>query len=208
MKKLIIGADPFPPYQYLDSFGNIQGLDYETVIHAFSCVGYNDIEVRLDEWSKIATAIKEKRLDAVFQVQKTPQREQMYFFSNIFRFAETEGISRNCELENLTWYDVKNLKLSIGTIKNYAYGELIDALFSNDQCAFETQEKLLNAVSTGGVDIGIIDRGVKNYLQEKNGINPPHIIESLTFQRPLHVMFNDEFLCHEFNQGLLTIQQQ
>lgn len=202
MNRLItVGADPFPPYQYYDKAGNIKGSDYELVKKAFGKIGY-EINIVLDEWKKIEDDITNKRIDAAFQVQYSKERQNKYFFSELFRNAITEVVTGNSELDINSYKEIEEKRLSIGVIANYTYGEDVDKIDLSLKVSYNDQTQLLKAINDKEVDIGIFDKGVKEYILEQEGFSNIHSIKSLEFIRPLYVVFSDEKLRDEFNKGL------
>lgn len=204
-KILTVGADPFPPYQYYDEDGNIKGSDYELVKKIFKHAGY-EIKVILDEWNKIEYAIINKKIDVAFQVQHTIKREKKYFFSNLFRNAITEVVTGNKKLELNSYSEIEEKKLSVGVINNYTYGNDIDKIDSSLKKSFNEQSELLKAINDRVVDIGIFDKGVKEYLMGKEGFTNIFSIKSLEFIRPLYVVFSNKEIRDKFNESLKTVQ--
>jgi ABC-type amino acid transport substrate-binding protein len=205
MRKLItVGSDPFPPYQYYDESGSVKGSDYDLVKKAFDLAGY-DIKVVLDEWKKIEGDLINKVIDAAFQVQHTPEREKKYHFSNLLRNAVTEVVTGNKDLVLNSFKEMEDKKLSIGVINNYTYGDDIDSLDSSLKISYPDQISLLKAINDKVVDVGIFDKGVKEYLMESAGLNNIHSIKALEFIRPLYVVFSNPALRDEFNIGLAKL---
>lgn len=203
---LRVGADPFPPYQYINEDGVLRGHDYELVRDAFASAGY-EIEVALDDWPKIEAAVRNGELDAAFQVQRTPEREALYAFSDLLRLAATEVITSNPYLRNLTSFDeIATRHLIIGVMDNYAYGQEIDELGASCKRTYANQSDLLWAISRGEVDVGIFDQGVKIYLMQREGIDNLLTVGELTFERPLYVVFTDPALRYAFNNGLRILR--
>ncbi len=58
---------------------------------------------------------------------------------------------------------------------------------------------MLKAVNDGEVEFGVVDLGVFNYMNKDNIYDNIKIIDSLNFNRPLYVAFNDESLRDKFN---------
>lgn len=201
-KTLMIGADPFPPYQYYNNDGNVVGTDYEVVIQALKKAGY-DFEIILDEWSNIEKMVSNNELDAVFQVQSNDERQKRYYFSNLLRSAVTQTLTGDENLVINNYDDIIKAELTIGVIENYSYGEHIDNIDSKFKRTYKTQDELLKDISLNKVDIGIFDKGVKEYLMKKNNIKSIYSIDNLEFQRELYVIFNDEKLRDDFNKNLV-----
>lgn len=210
-RKVCVGADPFPPYQYYDEAGCLQGSDFETVKDTFERAGFT-AEVQLGPWDEIEAAVARGELDAVFQVQKTPQREAAYCFSDLLRNAVTEVITGDVNLADgsglhsalHSWAEAETRGLTVGVIKNYAYGEDVDRLRPEMKAAYDSQEALLHAIGAREVDLGIFDRGVRQYLQARLDVGEIYPIESLTFMRPLYVMFREEEMKNAFCEAMHT----
>lgn len=200
MKKIInIGADPFPPYQYYDEDGNLKGSDYENIKNKFENMGY-EVNIVLDEWKIIEDNVVNKKLDAAFQVQYTKERESKYFFSNLFRNAITEVVTGNPEIKINCYKEIEENKLTLGVIANYTYGDDIDNIDSSLKVRYKDQTELLKAINDKVVDLGIFDKGVKEYILEKEEFSNIHSIKALEFIRPLYVVFSNESLRNEWNE--------
>lgn len=200
MKKIInIGADPFPPYQYYDEDGNLKGSDYENIKNKFENMAY-EVNIVLDEWKIIEDNIVNKKLDAAFQVQYTKERESKYFFSNLFRNAITEVVTGNPEIKINSYKEIEENKLTLGVIANYTYGDDIDNIDSSLKVSYKDQTELLKAINDKVVDLGIFDKGVKEYILEKEEFSNIHSIKALEFIRPLYVVFSNESLRNEWNE--------
>ena len=200
-KSILVGADPFPPYQYYDDCGKIQGSDFERVLQAFHRAGY-EIKVILEEWFKIEEALTNQKIDAAFQVQCTSERAKRYYFSNLLRDAVTEVVTGHNNLDLKSYREIIDQQLSVGVITNYAYGKDIDNIDVSLKRSFNSQQELLKAINDQVVDIGVFDKGVKEYIAQKEGFNNIFSIKNLEFNRPLYVVFNSESLRDEFNEGM------
>lgn len=191
MEKRVIkvGADPFPPYQYIDEYGRAAGSDYEEVSRIFQDAGY-EIEVLIDDWSIVEEKFLSGELDALFQVQKNPEREEKFRFSSLLRNAVTEVITADKNLNLRTYQDIIDKGLKLGVLKGYAYGKEIDELPLSCKQEYESSEKLLRAVADGEADTGVFDQGVKAYMMEKLGLQGIYSIGELEFLRPLYIMYH------------------
>lgn len=198
MNLLKIGADPFPPYQYIDKNGRIDGSDYKMVKSIIDKMGYQ-AKYLIKEWSVIEKMFNEKEIDIVFQVQKTLEREKRWYFSEKFRDAVTSIIT---SLDNTNYHTINDLLVEhdkLGVISNYQYGDIIDSIDTRKKVYFKSLEELLEHVNNGKVAFGVVDLGVYNYVNKDNIYTNIKIIDSLNFNRPLYVAFNDRSLRDEFN---------
>lgn len=202
MKKQIrIGADPFPPYQYYDSQRELRGSDYEHIFSAGNRAGF-EMEFEIDEWSLVEKRFFDRQLDAVFQVQKTPEREKRCLFSKLLRNAVTEIVTGKAGITASSFSDLTKGDYRLGVIQNYAYGEPLDSLKPGLKTAYPDQESLLTAIAEKEVDAGVFDQGVKNFLMEKLNLPGIYVLSSLSFLRPLYMAFHDSEIRDAFDRCL------
>lgn len=205
MRKLTIGADPFPPYQYYDEAGNIRGSDYEVVkavIDRMNCTATYII----DEWQAVEKAFANKEIDLVFQVQKTPEREKNYYFSSKLRDATTSIVTSTDRTDQSDINELFADHSKLGVIEGYMYGDIIDSIDAEHKIAFKSLDDLLQSVNDGSTEFGVVDLGVYNYLNRDNRYSNTKLLEKLNFNRPLYVAFNDQELRDEFDRYLQDLQ--
>ena len=79
--KIIIGDDiNYPPYSYIDSKGKPAGFNIELAKSVGTAMGF-DVEIRLDEWSKIRQALESGEIDAISGMFYSKDRENIYSFT-------------------------------------------------------------------------------------------------------------------------------
>lgn len=205
MSMLLVGADPFPPYQYLDENGNVVGSDYDTVCTLLQHMGYS-ASVILREWSEVEALMDSKEINLAFQVQKTEERLSKWYFSDKFRDATTVIISLDADAP----FDISNLSVSgetLGVIRGYKYGDIIDSLDERCKLSCHSLDEIINLILDGRIHYGVADLGVLQYLQKKNTkYTKIQVVNNTYFNRPLYVVFNDEKLCSKFNSALKELQ--
>ena len=202
-----MAADPFEPYQYINEGGDVCGLDYEIVKLAFSKVNHQ-VSVDIMDWPSLEKLVLEGALSGGFQVQPNAQRAKLFLFSDLLRNAVTEIISMDAGLLLDSCQGIADNCYSLGVMKGYSYGDIIDSLDAECKNAFSTHEDLLFALRDGEIDFAVIDRGVRVCLSKKLGIDGIHAYCHLDFIRPLHVIFNNNRadICEDFNKGLEIIR--
>lgn len=201
MVHLTVGADPFPPYQYIDKEGNVSGLDYDVVKSIIDKMGYK-AEYVIKEWSTVEQMFNRKEIDIIFQVQKTPEREMNWCFSEKLRDAVTSIIT---PFDNIAFHNINEIfekRGKLGVIQNYQYGEPIDSVDVGNKVYFNSLEELLGAANNNEVGFGVVDLGVFKYINKDEAYDKLKVIENLNFNRPLYVAFNSKFLRDEFNVHL------
>ncbi len=194
MKRLVVGADPFPPYQYINNDGKICGIDYDVVSSIINMMGY-EAKYIIKKWMIIKKMFDNEEIDVLFQVQKTPEREKRYYFSEKLRDAVTLIVTstNNTHYRNVDDLLKDNGKLAVE--KNYQYGEIIDSIDKNNKVYFQS-------LNNGEEKYGVVDLKVFEYLNKNNLYNNIKIINNLHFNRSLYVIFNDKSLRDRFNYFL------
>jgi len=200
MKKYRVGADPFPPYQFYNAIGVLEGSDYRTVDEIITKMGAT-AEYILDDWSKIEKKIIDKEIDIAFQVQKTSEREKLYYFSDLFRNAMTTIISFTDEdIKSVEEIALLDKKLAI--IKGYKYGDVIDQLPERIKVFCHDQQEQVEFVLQNNADYAVVDLGVFEYQAQEKEFKGVKILRHLDFSRPLYVVFNNPSVRDEFNRYL------
>ncbi|MBE6031956.1 MAG: amino acid ABC transporter substrate-binding protein [Clostridiales bacterium] len=198
MRTVKVCADPFPPYQYVQEDGSLAGSDYELVFGALTKAGYK-VEAVIAPWDEVMGAFEKKECDALFQVQDTPARRAAYCFSEKLRDAVTDVVKlQGKDLAVCAYDDLKACRL--GLISGFANGADIDSLPESCKRYYNGTQEILDALYAGEIDAAVCDRGVREYLTNKDEQIVP--IAALTYKRPLYVMFYDGELRDAFNEAL------
>jgi hypothetical protein len=201
-RRVKIGADPFPPYQYFDDQGVLRGEDYEKVKKAATEAGFEP-EFILDDWAVIERNFNDNNLDAVFQLPVTPEREKKnYLFSKLLRNGKTEVATSLPDqgIKDLSGIDLE--KYSLGLVEGVSYGDDIAALKRITRKFFKNNDDLIISIGKGETSFGIFDEGVKRFLMEKLSVRNINAIDALTFSRPLFMAFRDKKIRDLFDKYL------
>lgn len=198
---LKVGADPFPPYQYIDEQGIIKGSDYETVNKILVTMGMTASYI-LDDWSKIEEMLIDRKIDIAFQVQKTPEREKKYLFSNLLRNATTSIISLKQAASLNSINEIVSNNQNIAIIEGYKYGELIDDLPVSVKVNCKNLTEQLKFVTNCEANYAVVDLGVLEWELKHNDFPDIKVVPNVSFNRPLYVVFNDNELRNSFNSFL------
>lgn len=198
MKPLIVGADPFPPYQDIKIDGTVYGTDYDTVKTVIDKMGF-EAQYIIKEWALIEKMFNNKDIDIVFQIQKTPEREKKWYISDKLRDAVTAIVTSagNTDYSNIN--DIFSGQKKLAVMENYQYGEKIDSIDAENKVYFKSTEDLLKAVNNYEVSFGVVDLGVFTHINGHNIYNNLKVINNLNFNRPLYVAFNSESIRDKFN---------
>ena len=198
MKKIKICADPFPPYQYMNEDGEAEGLDYGLIRDVLCDAGFST-DIKIAPWNEVMGAFERKECDVLFQVQDTPERREKYFLSYKLRDAVTDVVkAAGSDLQADSYSDLSVYR--VGLIAGFANGEDIDSLPDHCKVMHEDTREMIDSLLDGKIDVAVGDRGVVKYLMGTDEKLVP--IETLTYRRPLYVMFHDRSLRDSFNASL------
>ena len=210
MSTVRLVADPYPPYQYEED-GTTKGMDFELIATAFAASGM-EATIQLLPWEACLAAMAAQEADAIFQITRTPQREEQYTFLAPFRTARTllfkQG-STPLELASLT--DLVQLTKThpIGTVKGFSYNALVDALVPEAKIETDSQEELFQELADGRFDIALADSGVAAFLLEKMGFDGIEPVEGIEIGRELHLAAQKDLpgVVEAFDAGLRELRR-
>lgn len=210
-RTVILVADPYPPYQYLDR-GEIVGVDHDLIRAAFQ-VSNVAIEVRLYQWDECVAQLENGEADGLFQIQPTPERKQQFLFSKLLRTAQTVCLQNRSNPIPLAQFQTIGQLMencTVGMVKDYAYHPDIDGLDHANKVAVSSQKGLLEGISLKAFDLALMDRGVAEYLMRQMDISEVVISSGFEIERQLHVAFKKTLtnLVTQFNTGLEKIGRQ
>jgi len=140
-------ADPYPPYQF-ERDGEVTGVDYEIVTRAFYEVGI-EAHVQLFPWEKSITLMENGKVDGIFQIMRSEERERLFYFSDTLRVAKTAFFKKESvgiEFDPVLDLEIQWKKYRIGVVAGYSYGLFIDNLEKSKKIEEQSQKALLTGL--------------------------------------------------------------
>lgn len=127
---LLMGWDPWEPYQYRDVDGRMRGLDVELAQAILSDVGCT---LRFEEgrWSTLVRQLQEGKIDMLMGATRTPSRESYAYFSAPYRDEDFKLYVRKGEAVNFPVTDLRQLletRIRVGVTEQYVYGDAVTRL--------------------------------------------------------------------------------
>lgn len=134
---ILMGWDPWEPYQYLDVDGRMRGLDVEL---ARLILGESGCTLRFEEgrWGTLVRKLQEGDIDMLMAASRTPSRESFAYFSDPYRGERFKLYVRKGEASKFPFTDIKNLldaRARVGVTEQYVYGDIITDLQSDPKYA-------------------------------------------------------------------------
>ncbi len=161
--ELVMGWDPWEPYQYEIAGGQVFGLDVDlatAVAHNADCT----ISFQKGSWRDLLQQLEAGDIDLLAGATRTPDREAFAHFTRPYRDEEFLLFVRADRLEALSDKGLEELMadgLRLGVIEDYLYGESLAAYQDDaahaDQFVYSAMAETNIAKLTEGEVEGIIE---------------------------------------------------
>jgi len=125
--ELILGWDPWEPYQYLTPDNQVKGLEIELIQSMASQVGCS-VKFEQGEWVDLLESLQMGKIDMLGGASKTEAREIFAHFSIPYRhesfilYLLTENIEHYAEK---SIFELMDEKFRLGITEDYIYGDAI-----------------------------------------------------------------------------------
>lgn len=214
-KVLPIGVAEFPPFKYTAPDGKIVGADTEIIEYVFKRMGYTP-NIHMQPWTRVQAAGERGDFSAIYSFTKTPEREQLYYFSDPIN--SVRDVFYKKQNTPLTWRTFEDLKtMRVATSAGYEYAQVFkDAVAERKfqvvhEASGENPDLVnLKNLMAGRVDIAICEISVCQHLirahkAELGGID--YIPQGIGPVRTFHVGFSKKWpgaekLAKQFNEEL------
>lgn len=133
-RPLLIGWEPWPPYQYLNNSGTLTGVDIDmanTIMAELKC----PVEFQQTPWKRHLQALQDGLLDIALGASKTPEREEYAHFSTPYR----QELNSLFILRDLKSTPIRSLQeflhmgKRLGVTLGYFYGQELQSLFDKKE---------------------------------------------------------------------------
>lgn len=162
---LVMGWDPWEPYQYQITDQGVLGLDVEILTAILENAGCN-ISFRRGSWTVLLGLLKSGEVDILAGATQTPDRDQFAWFTDVYRDEEFCLYVPPDQFEGQSEPDIEQLLetgFRIGVIEGYLYGESVAGL-QNDP---RFQDQFVYS-SMGETSVALLlDRKVDGIIEDK-----------------------------------------
>lgn len=161
-----VGVDAnWPPFDFVDKKGQHQGISYEYLKLISADTGLK-FEIYSNKWELVLKSIKQKNIDILACVAKTPQRELYLDFTKAYLNVDIVVLGQK-SLSLDSFDQVANLKVALP--KDNFVHEKLKNRFPNIEFIFaKSNEEALKLVSYGKADIYIGNLPVVTYFINKH----------------------------------------
>lgn len=175
--ELVMGWDPWEPYQYRTAQGDVSGLDVE-IARAAAAAADCDLELLEGQWMSLLGQLRQGKINVLAGATRTPGRDEFAEFTEAYRSESFLVYThvRNQRLIEMSELDaLREGDFMVGTVAEYYYGDEISAVLDElDEAgrlreaavAELNYERLLN----GDIDAFVEDPFVAAALIRKRGL--------------------------------------
>ena len=134
---LVVGWDPWEPYQYQDVGGELRGLDVELVREATAEINCN-ARFLANDWASLLNMLRDGDVDMLAGATQTSDRERFARFSDAYRDESFVLFVRSGEKSldaDTSLSQLLDDGFKFGVVSQYVYGDEISALQDNPDYA-------------------------------------------------------------------------
>ncbi|KXL52686.1 aerobic respiration control sensor protein ArcB [Anaerotignum neopropionicum] len=157
-----VGFYEFPYYQNIDADGACSGYGYDYLQAISQYTGWEYEFVTSASFNECQQMLKNGEIDILGLLQKTPEREEFYAFSDYPSGINMSLLVTDLENTAFAYEDFQSFDgMTVGLQKNFARNQGLQAYctnnhFSVNTVTFETNEELFDAIHNKKVDAALI----------------------------------------------------
>lgn len=210
-KKLVVGTDAtYAPMEYMDSKGNIVGIDIDIVDAIAEAAGF-EVEYKNYGWDPLFPAVNNAEVDfAVSSITITDDRKKNFDFSDPY-FIANQLILVPEDSDVASFQDLADKKVSvqINTTGHIVVQELLGKT-SSKILAAETMPLAITEMINGNADASVGDNAVIIDYQKNNPKVKLKTVEDASFEKEyygLMVKKGNQEVLDLLNDGIQKIKE-
>jgi len=216
---LVMGWDPWEPYQYEIAGGQVLGLDVDlltAMVRNADC----SITFRKGTWRVLLEQLKEGEIDLLSGATRTADREEFAYFTEPYRdeqFSMYVATDRLEDLEQKSFEQLMEEGLRFGLVEDYFYGEPISSFQDDEQYQDRFDYSSMADANISLLLSGAVDGIIEDTYVGASIIRQKKLHESITHHplyldsNPVSIMVSrasvDEELFARLNESVLELQE-
>ncbi len=183
-QKLVVGTDAtYAPMEYMDSDGNIVGIDIDVVDAIAEAAGV-EVEYKNIGWEPLFPAVENGEVDfAVSSITITKERKESFDFTDPYYFANQLILTKeDSDIKSYADLEGKEVSVQINTTGHVAIQDLLGKT-SSDIVATETMPLAINEMLNGNADAAVGDNSTVNEYIKNNPDTELTTIEDDSFKK-------------------------
>ncbi|BAQ10853.1 ABC-type amino acid transport/signal transduction systems, periplasmic component/domain [Bacillus sp. OxB-1] len=210
-KRLIVGTDAtYAPMEYMDSKGNIVGIDIDVVNAIAEAAGF-EVEYKNYGWDPLFPAVDNSEVDfAVSSITITDDRKKNFDFSDPYFIAnQLILVPEGSDVESFEDLKDKRVAVQINTTGHMVVQGLLGKT-SSKILAAETMPLAITEMINGNADSAVGDNAVIIDYQKNNPKVKLKTVEDDSFEKEyygLMVKKGNQEVLDLLNEGIKTIKE-
>lgn len=212
--RLVMGWDPWEPYQYQIDGIHVFGLDVDlltAVVHSAGC----SLDFRQGSWTELLGMLKSGDVDVLAGATRTAEREEFAHFTRPYRDEEFLIYVRSGQhdaLSSLSLDEMAANGMTFGVIDGYLYGDTVTRLQDNPdhegQFVYSSMSEIsISMLLDAEVDAIIEDKYVGASIIRRKNLSDSITLHSQRLEKSnVHFMLSrasvDEALFQRIDQSL------
>ncbi|MBU2510014.1 transporter substrate-binding domain-containing protein [bacterium] len=218
--ELKVGWEPWPPFQFENSNGVLNGLDIELLNILFDHMQCKPLFFRI-RWTAHLERIKNGTMDLAASASWSEERAQYAYFSKSYRTEEVglfirKGESKKYPFKSLE--DIIGSEFTLGATEGYYYGDLFEQLVKTGRLSknvkfVEDTSYNFHKLAANRIDGFLMDHIAAIHMKKE--IDPPPEVERHAmeiYSCNIYIMFSKKSVSPEtvdlFNLKLAEIRKE
>ncbi|HCU69574.1 MAG TPA: histidine kinase [Desulfomicrobium sp.] len=168
-RRIVVGGDHrYPPFEYLDEYGNPAGFNVELTRMIAKEMGL-DVEIRLGPWTGVLHDLERGEIDAVQGMFYSAERDRKFDFTQPHSVNNYVVVARRGEIDppvSLDDLKDKNVAVQNGDV---SHEYLLEQGLASRVSAVETQEDMLRELAEGKYDCALVPRIIALHIIKARG---------------------------------------
>lgn len=218
-KPLVLGWEPWEPYQYVNRRGDLVGLDVEMVTAIIENMGCK-LSYKELPWKRHLNLLKKGSIDLASGASKTAEREEFAYFSAPYRVESAalfvkKGKSEAYKLTKLE--DISAIGFKLGVTRGYYYGENYEKLSSDEKFTAQLDEVHNDSFNYYKLQKDRIDGFLADVPSAIAGLKSEALLDTVErhplkiYEDDIYVMFSKQSTSQEmveaFNKSLQELKE-
>ena len=207
-RPIVVGGDhSYPPFEYLDEFGNPAGFNVELTRMIAREMGL-DIEIRLGPWTEVMHDLERGEIDAIQGMFYSVERDRKFDFTQPHSVNNYVIVTRRGEVDPpVSLDDLKDRRIVVQK-GDFGHDFLLERGLASRVSVMETQEDMLRELSEGRYDCALAPRITTLHIIKEHGWKNLQISRNSFFSMDYcyAVPNGHEALLTQFSEGLRVLK--
>jgi two-component system sensor histidine kinase EvgS len=207
-RPIVVGGDhSYPPFEYVDEFGNPAGFNVELTRMIAREMGL-DIEIRLGPWTEVMHDLERGEIDAIQGMFYSVERDRKFDFSQPHSVNNYVIVTRRGDIDPPTSLDDLKGRSIVVQKGDFGHDFLLERGLSSRISAMETQDDMLRELSEGRYDCALAPRITTLHIIKERGWKNLQISRNsfLSMDYCYAVPNGHEALLAQFSEGLRVLK--